>query len=99
MWYVIYARDGKDSLAARQAARPAHLERAHALAAEGRILLAGPMPAIDSPDPGPAGFDGSLMIVQFDELEKAREWVESDPYMTSGAWESVEVKPFLQVLP
>jgi uncharacterized protein YciI len=99
MWYVIYARDAEDSLAARKAARPAHLERAHALAAEGRILLAGPMPAIDSPDPGPAGFDGSLMIVEFDSLGEARDWAESDPYVTSGAWESVEVNPFLQVLP
>ena len=99
MWYVIYARDAEGSLAARQAARPAHLERANALAAEGRILLAGPMPAIDAPDPGPAGFDGSLMIVEFDSLEQAREWAESDPYVTGGAWASVEVKPFVQVLP
>ena len=99
MWYVIYARDGEDSLAARQSARPAHLERAGALAAEGRMLLAGPMPAIDAPDPGPAGFDGSLIVAEFDSLEAARQWAEADPYVVAGAWESVEVRPFLQVLP
>jgi hypothetical protein len=99
MWYIIYARDAEDSLAARQAARPAHLERANALAAEGRMLLAGPMPAIDAPDPGPAGFDGSLIVAEFDSLEQARQWAEADPYVATGAWESVEVRPFLQVLP
>jgi hypothetical protein len=99
MWYIIYARDAEDSLAARQAARPAHLERANALAAEGRMLLAGPMPAIDAPDPGPAGFDGSLIVAEFDSLEQARQWAEADPYVAAGAWESVEVRPFLQVLP
>ncbi|MGD9265479.1 MAG: YciI family protein, partial [Lysobacterales bacterium] len=72
---------------------------ANALAAEGRILLAGPMPAIDAPDPGPAGFDGSLIVAEFESLAHARAWAEADPYVTGGVWESVEVKPFLQVLP
>lgn len=99
MWYVIQATDREDSLDARMAARPAHLERAMALAAEGRILTAGPMPAIDAPDPGPAGFSGSLIIAEFDSLEEATDWARADAYVAEGVWEHVDVRPYLQVLP
>lgn len=99
MWYVIYSRDRENALKARLEARPAHLERARKLLEEGRILVAGPRPAIDSPDPGPAGFEGSLIVAEFDSLEQARAWAEDDPYVKAGVYESVEVSPFLQVLP
>ena len=99
MWYVIYCKDRENALEARLAARPAHLERIGPLVNEGRILLAGPRPAIDSPDPGPAGFDGSLIVAEFDSLEDAQEWAEADPYVQAGVFESVEVTPFLQVRP
>lgn len=80
-------------------ARPEHLERVKEMLAEGRILVAGPRPAIDSPDPGPAGFEGSLIVADFESLEAAREWAESDPYVLAGVYESVEVSPFIKVLP
>jgi uncharacterized protein YciI len=80
-------------------ARPDHLERVNAMVAEGRILVAGPRPAIDSPDPGPAGFEGSLIVADFESLQAAREWAESDPYVLAGVYESVEVSPFIKVLP
>ena len=99
MWYVIYSRDRENALEARLEARPAHLERAQKLVEEGRILTAGPRPAIDSPDPGPAGFEGSLIIAEFDSLEEARAWADDDPYVKAGVYESVEVSPFKQVLP
>ena len=99
MWYVIYSRDRENALEARLAARPAHLERVNAMVDEGRILLAGPRPAIDSPDPGPAGMEGSLIVADFDSLEEARAWAESDPYVLAGVYESVEVSPFIKVLP
>lgn len=99
MWYVIYSRDCENALEARLQARPAHLERVNALVDEGRILLAGPRPAIDSPDPGPAGFEGSLIVADFDSLDAAKAWAESDPYVLAGVYESVEVSPFIQVLP
>lgn len=99
MWYSIYARDRQDSLAARLTARPAHVARLEALLNEGRLLLAGPRPAIDAEDPGPAGFQGSLVVARFPSLEDAREWAEADPYVESGVYESVEVSPFLRVLP
>lgn len=99
MWYVIYSNDRENSLQARMDARPAHLARVNSLLAEGRILLAGPRPAIDSPDPGPAGFQGSLIVARFDSLEEAREWAEADPYVEAGVYESVEVTPFIRVLP
>ena len=99
MWYVIYSNDRDNSLQARMDARPAHLARVNSLLAEGRILLAGPRPAIDSPDPGPAGFQGSLIVASFDSLEEAREWAETDPYVEAGVYESVEVTPFIRVLP
>ena len=99
MWYVIYSRDRENALEARRAARPRHLERVEKLVAEGRILVAGPRPAIDSPDPGPAGMEGSLIVAEFDSLEDARAWAESDPYVEAGVYASVEVSPFVQVLP
>ncbi|EQD27449.1 YCII-related protein [mine drainage metagenome] len=99
MWYAITATDHPDSLAARKAARPAHLARLQALHEQGRMLLAGPFPAIDAEDPGPAGFSGSLIVAEFVDLAAARTWAEADPYRTAGVYRSVEVKPFRKVLP
>jgi uncharacterized protein YciI len=99
MWYVIYSKDKQDSLEARKAARPAHLARLEALLEDGRLLLAGPRPAIDAEDPGPAGFLGSLVVAEFDSLEQARQWAQDDPFMASGAYEEVEVTPFKRVMP
>lgn len=99
MWYVIYSKDRPDSHEARGAARPEHIARLETLLDEGRLLLAGPRPAIDSEDPGPAGFQGSLVVAEFDSLEDARAWAEADPYVASGAYESVEVTPFKRVMP
>ncbi len=99
MWYVIYSSDREDSLAARKAARPAHLERVQVLVEQGRLLVGGPMPKIDSPDPGPAGFSGSVIIAEFDSLEGAREWAGADPYVDAGVYENVDVRPFIQVMP
>lgn len=99
MLYAINATDVSGSLAQRLAARPAHLERLQALQAEGRLVLAGPYPAIDSSDPGSAGFSGSLIVAEFASLDAAREWAEADPYKAAGVYESVVVKPFKQVFP
>ena len=99
MWYAITATDRPDSLAARKAARPAHLARLQALHEQGRLLLAGPFPAIDAEDPGPAGFSGSLIVAEFVDLAAARTWAEADPYRAAGVYRSVEVKPFRKVLP
>lgn len=99
MLYAIVATDVANSLEARMAARPAHLERLHQLKAEGRIVLAGPNPAIDSNDPGAAGFSGSLIVAEFESLTAAKTWAESDPYVAAGVYASVSVKPFKQVLP
>jgi len=99
MWYVITGKDAPDALAIRRRVRPAHLERARALAEAGRILVGGPCPAIDSPDPGPAGFSGSLIIAEFPTLQAAQEWIAQDPYVTEGVFESHEVRPFVKVLP
>ena len=99
MLYVILGRDVPGSLEQRLAVRPAHLERLQALQAQGRLLLAGPLPAIDSPDPGPVGFIGSLIVAEFASLEEARDWAEADPYKTQGVFATVEVLPFKQVLP
>jgi uncharacterized protein YciI len=99
MLYAIIGRDGPDALATRRRVRAAHLERARALLEQGRIVIAGPFPAIDSRDPGPAGFAGSLIVAEFDSLEDARAWVEADPYVTEGVFETFEVQPFLKVLP
>jgi len=99
MWYVITGKDSPGALEKRKAVRPAHLARAKSLADSGRMLVAGPCPAIDSPDPGPAGFSGSLIIAEFASLEDARAWLAADPYVTSGVFESWDVKPFVRVLP
>lgn len=99
MWYVIDARDVQDSQARRQEARPRHLERLNALRDAGRLLLAGPYPAIDAEDPGPAGFSGSLIVAEFESIEAARAWADADPYREAGVYASVEVRPFRKVLP
>lgn len=99
MYYAIIARDRDASLDARMQARPAHLERLEALRDEGRLLLAGPHPAIDSEDPGPAGFSGSLVVAEFTDLEAAREWANTDPYVSAGVYADVQVKPFKKVFP
>lgn len=99
MLYAILGRDAPESLTRRLAVRPAHLDRLNALLAEGRLILAGPLPAIDSPDPGPAGFQGSLVVAEFTSLEEARAWTEADPYVAAGVYAEVEVYPFRKVLP
>ena len=99
MLYAIVATDVANSLEARMAARPAHLERLQQLKAEGRIVLAGPHPAIDSNDPGAAGFSGSLVVAEFESLNAAQAWAEADPYVAAGVYANVNVKPFKQVLP
>jgi len=99
MLYVITGKDISGSLEARKKVRSEHLVRARELADAGRLVLAGPCPAIDSPDPGPAGFSGSVIVAEFDSLDDARAWVQADPYVTAGIFESWEVKPFLKVLP
>ncbi|KFN46267.1 hypothetical protein N790_08815 [Arenimonas malthae CC-JY-1] len=99
MWYAIIGTDRENSLAARLESRPAHLARLQALAAQGRLKLAGPLPAIDAEDPGPAGFTGSLVVAEFPDLAAAREWAEADPYLAAGVYVRVEVRPFRPVLP
>lgn len=99
MWYVIIGNDKKDSLPARLAARPAHLARLEALRDAGRLKLAGPFPAIDAADPGPAGFSGSLIVAEFGSLAEAREWADADPYLAAGVYSGVDVRPFKLVLP
>ncbi len=99
MLYAIIGEDRPGSLEARLAARPAHLERLTRLQQEARLILAGPCPAIDSPDPGPAGFSGSLIVAQFASLEAARAWADADPYVAAGVYAQVTVKPFKKVLP
>lgn len=99
MWYSIYSKDKEGSLQARLDARPAHVARLEALLGEGRLLLAGPRPAIDADDPGPAGFLGSLVVAGFESLEDAKAWADSDPYVEAGVYESVEVTPFKRVMP
>lgn len=99
MWYAIVSEDVENSLEKRKSARPAHLERLETLKAEGRLLVAGPFPAIDSENPGDAGFTGSLVIAEFDSLEAAQEWANADPYLEAGVYQSVMVKPYKKVLP
>lgn len=96
---MIYAEDVKDSLALRKKTRPAHLARIQQLVDAGRILVAGPCPAIDSADPGEAGFSGSLIIAEFTSLPEAQSWADNDPYMIAGVFNKVLVKPYLKVLP
>jgi len=99
MWYVIYALDHADSLPKRLSVRPAHLERLNALRDAGRLLLAGPMPAIDAEDPGPAGFAGSLIVAEFTDLAAAQAWADADPYIAAGVYRDVSVRPLRKVFP
>ncbi|MFV8835236.1 YciI family protein [Aquisalimonas sp.] len=99
MYYAIISEDVENSLPLRKEARPAHLERLEALKAEGRLLVAGPNPAIDAEDPGPDGFSGSMVIAEFPSLEDAKAWANEDPYVAAGVYQSVTVKPFRKVLP
>ncbi len=99
MLYVINSEDAPNSLEKRMVSRPAHLKRIKVLQNEGRLILAGPYPAIDSSDPGPAGFTGSLIVAEFMSLEAARTWAEADPYVISGVYAKVTVRPFKKVLP
>lgn len=97
--YAMIGYDRKDSLAARLGVRADHLARVRSLADDGRIIIAGPFPAIDADEPTAAGFAGSLIIAEFDSLEQASDWFADDPYVTAGVFESYEVRPFIQVLP
>jgi len=99
MLYALVGQDVSDSLDKRLAARPAHLERLQALQQQGRLLLAGPFPAIDGNDPGPVGFTGSLIVAEFDTLADAQSWADADPYVAAGVYAAVSVKPFKKVLP
>lgn len=99
MWYAIVGTDVPNSLEARLSARPAHLERLKQLQEQGRMLLAGPFPAIDAEAPGPAGFTGSLIVAEFTSLADAESWAKADPYVAAGVYASVSVKPFRRVLP
>lgn len=99
MWYVIEGHDGEGALERRLAARAAHLARLTALRDQGRLLLAGPCPAIDAEDPGPAGFSGSLVVAEFESLEAARSWADADPYVAADVYDRVDVRPFKRVLP
>jgi len=99
MWFVIWAEDVPNSLAARRTTRPAHLERLQQLLADGRLLVAGPCPAIASNDPGEAGFTGSMVVAEFDSLEEAQRWADADPYIAAGVYAKVTVKPYIKALP
>jgi len=99
MWYVIYSEDVENSLPLRKQTRAAHLERIQLLVDQGRVLVAGPCPAIDSEDPGEAGFTGSLVIAEFNSLEEAQHWADTDPYALAGVYQKVVVKPYKKVLP
>ncbi len=99
MLYVINGVDVPDSLGKRQAARPDHVARLQQLKDDGRLLLAGPYPAIDSPDPAAAGFTGSLIVAEFESLDEAQTWADADPYVAAGVYASVSVRPFRKVLP
>jgi len=99
MLYVIIGTDKENSLQSRLSARPVHLERLQLLKQQGRLRIAGPCPAIDSEDPGPAGFSGSIIIAEFESLDAAQQWANADPYVTAGVYASVTVQPFKHVLP
>jgi uncharacterized protein YciI len=99
MFYAIISQDNENSLERRLAARPDHLKRLEQLQNEGRLLLAGPHPAIDSEDPGPAGFSGSLVVAEFESLQAAQTWADDDPYIHAGVYAAVTVKPFKRVFP
>jgi uncharacterized protein len=97
MWYAIISHDVENSLEKRLTVRPQHLARLRTLREAGRLLLAGPHPAIDNEDPGPAGFTGSLIIAEFSSLQEARDWADADPYLEAGVYSKVDVKPFKKV--
>ncbi len=99
MLYTIVSDDVDDSLEKRKSARPEHLTRIQKLKDQGKLVIAGPHPAIDNEDPGPAGFTGSLIIAEFDSLDNARAWAEADPFVAAGVYKNVTVKPFKKVLP
>ena len=99
MLYAIISQDTPNTLALRLETRPAHVERLNVLLEEGRLILAGPHPAVDSDDPGDAGFTGSLVVAEFESLEAAQSWADADPYMAAGVYAMVTVKPFKKVLP
>lgn len=99
MWYVILGHDAPDSLARREETRPAHVARLRELCDDARLLVAGPCPAIDAADPGPAGYTGSVVIAEFPSLDEARAWADADPYLAAGVYERVDVRPFRQALP
>jgi len=99
MWYAIFGQDIPDSLDKRKAARPAHLLRLQALQDEGRLLLAGPFPAVDAEDPGMAGFTGSLIVAEFATLQAAQAWADADPYVAAGVYQNKTVRPFKKVFP
>jgi uncharacterized protein YciI len=99
MWYAIVGTDVPDSLQRRLSVRPAHLDRLNRLRDEGRLMLAGPFPAIDAEDPGSAGFTGSLIIAEFEDLAAARAWADADPYIAAGVYADVSVRPFRRVAP
>ena len=99
MLYMIYPEDVENSLSLRGKARPAHIERLQALKKEGRLMMAGPLPAIDANDPGEAGFTGSLIVAEFESLEAAQNWADADPYIEAGVYQNVTVKPYKKVLP
>jgi uncharacterized protein len=99
MWYAIIAKDTPNSLEKRMAARPDHIARLTTLQEQGRLMVAGPFPAIDSTDPGPAGFTGSLIIAEFENITTAQSWADADPYISTGVYQEVQVKPFRKTLP
>jgi uncharacterized protein YciI len=99
MWYAIFGQDNPDSLGKRLTARPAHLARLQALQEEGRLLLAGPFPAVDAVDPGSAGYTGSLIVAEFPTLEDAEAWAQDDPYAAAGVYAQTAVRPFRMVFP
>ena len=99
MWYAIEGYDGPDVLDQRLGARAQHMARLEALRDAGRLLLAGPCPAIDAEDPGPAGYSGSIVIAEFPSIEDARSWADADPYVAAGVYRTIEVRPFRRVLP
>jgi uncharacterized protein len=99
MYYLIYSEDVENSLALRLSVRDKHLARLRGLQDQGRLLVAGPCPAIDSEDPGEAGFTGSMIVAKFDNLETAKQWADEDPYIAAGVYQRVTVKPYKKVLP
>jgi uncharacterized protein YciI len=99
MLFAIFGHDAPRSLDMRRASREAHLARVRQLQAQGRLVIAGPHPTIPTADPGDAGYTGSLIIAEFADLESARTWAQQDPYLAAGAWQEIDVRPFVQVLP